>query len=259
MPSSTTGWNDLQTEFIRSLKQPDLPVPDTIGKTDNQPSVKRFNVYRNNSAVAIAEALQASFPVVSQLVGDEFFSGMASIYMQTDLPKTPVMMLYGRNFPEFIAAFEPAQSIPYLADMATLEWYWTQAYNAADEHPVGLEKLAEIPQEEMSEIHLTLHPSFYPIKSEWPILSIWSAHNEENTSEILEQLELKPEQGFLVRPEFEVNVIATDLAFHNFIENLASGKTLGDAIEQLPPEHLEDLSGYLQLLFNSGAVIGLIK
>ncbi len=252
-------WNDLQTDFIKSLKQPDLPVPDNIGKTNNQPSVKRFNVYRNNSAVAIAESLQAGFPVVSQLVGDEFFSGMASVYMQTDLPKTPVMLKYGENFPEFIANFEPARSIPYLADIAKLEWYWTQSYNAADANPIGIEKLAEIPQDQISDVTLQFHPSFNLIKSEFPVLSIWSAHNEENTSEILENLDFTPEQGFIVRPEFEVNVIITDITLYNFMENISSGKTLGEAIELLPPEHLEDLSGYLQYIFNSGTIINLEK
>lgn len=250
-------WYDLQTDFIKSLKQPDMPVPENIGKTNNKPSVKRFNVYRNNSAVAISEALQAGFPVVSQLVGDEFFNGMASVYMQTNLPETPVMINYGENFPDFVADFEPAKPIPYLGDIARLEWYWTKAYNAADVISVGIEKLAEIPQDQMSDIKLKLHPSLQIIKSEWPVLSIWSAHNEQNTGEILANLETTPEQGFIVRPEFEVNLIATDDTVWQFISNICDSFTLGDAIEQLPPDCLEDLGGYLQLLFNSGAVIGL--
>ncbi|MGH1353342.1 MAG: DNA-binding domain-containing protein [Methyloligellaceae bacterium] len=249
------GWQNLQEEFVRSLKQPDLPVPDEIGKTLGEPSRKRFNVYRNNSAVGISEALMAGFPVVAQLVGEEFFKAMASVYMQSNLPASPVMMRFGDNFPEFIANFEPAQSVPYLADIARLEWAWTGAYHAADADPIGIEALGQIDPEMLHEVKFSLHPSLHLMKSEWPVFSIWSAHQQENTSDIMERLEFKPEQGLIVRPHLDVEVmVLMDLAY-GFIYHISRGKNLGNAFSQLGTENPDDLSGCLQLLFNSGSII----
>ncbi len=249
------NWQDLQAEFIQSLTNPDLSVPEQIGKTAGEPSLKRFNVYRNNSAVSISEALASGFPVVARLVGEEFFKAMASVYMQTNLPTSPLLVNFGENFPEFIKGFEPAQSVPYLADMASVEWAWTQAYNAADATSIDIDQMGLITPEKMFEAKFLLHPSIKLIKSKWPVLSIWSAHQQENTSELLDIIEDAPEQGIIIRPDLEVNVVAILEQVYVFINSIAQGGTLGEAFGQLGTEDPEDLTGCLQLLFNSGSVV----
>ena len=65
-------WSNIQNNFTKSLQNPNLNIPDAVGKTNGKESVKRFNVYRNNITVSLIEALKAGFPVTHELVGDAF-------------------------------------------------------------------------------------------------------------------------------------------------------------------------------------------
>ena len=139
-------WHDVQREFADRLYRPDAPAPSAIAPTRAGQSLKRFNVYRNNSAQSVAEALGAAYPVVRRLVGDAFFMAMARVFIGQNVPKSPVMLTYGTNFPEFITGFAPAVSVPYLADVARFEQAWLSAYHAEDREPVGIDQLERIVQ-----------------------------------------------------------------------------------------------------------------
>ena len=250
-------WDSIQNEFTDALRNPEFGIPDTIGKTNGQPSTKRFNVYRNNVTVSLTETLSAGFPVVTQLVGEEFFSAMARVYIEHNIPTSPVMMHYGKTFPGFIASFEPAQSLPFLSDVAKIEFTWTQSYNALDAEPIGIEKLGEIDPEKLMNTKFEIHPSLYMIHSEFPALSIWNAHHQENTEELLSNLENNPEYGIMLRPQLKVETLMLLPQIFAFIKALQEGHNLGAATEKLGDNAEQDLGGSLKLLFDAGAVTAL--
>ena len=68
--------------------------------------------------IGLTEALEAAFPVVRKLVGDEFFRAMAGVYLRTHPPKTPLMMFYGEAMPQFLSRFGPTKKFGYLPDIA---------------------------------------------------------------------------------------------------------------------------------------------
>ena len=126
-----------QTAFATALLDVQLPCPDGLCSANGADPASRFAVYRNNVQSSLINALADSYPVVMQLVGVEFFRAMAAIFVQTQPPHSPLMSCYGEGFVDFIAGFEPAASVPYLADVARLEGLRTRAYHAADASPIG--------------------------------------------------------------------------------------------------------------------------
>jgi len=127
---------DWQSNFARALSDPGLPVPKgVIAYYTNNPK-ERFAVYRNNRMVSLLSALEARFPVTRKIVGAEFFKAAAREYISDEPPRSPIMMFYGDAFPKFLANFEPARGVPYLADVAELEAARTRAYHAADAAPL---------------------------------------------------------------------------------------------------------------------------
>ena len=46
---------------------------------------------------------------------------MAREFVRAHPPSSPLLFLYGQEFPAFMETFEPARSIPYLADVARIE------------------------------------------------------------------------------------------------------------------------------------------
>ena len=106
----------LNTAFTHGLLRPEAPVPTGLCNPDGSAASKRFDIYRNNVAVGLTEALRTGFPVLRALVGDEFFTAMAGVYLRAHPPSTPLMMYYGEAMPSFLAGFAPVAHLPYLPD-----------------------------------------------------------------------------------------------------------------------------------------------
>src|SRR5258708_16076849 len=126
-----------ETSFADALLNADRPVPYGITAHNAAVPTRRFAVYRNNVVVGLGKALKSRFPVVEKIVGEEFFAAMALVFVKEQPPRSPQLATYGDVFPAFIAAFEPARELPYLADVARLEAAPPPPYHAADATPVG--------------------------------------------------------------------------------------------------------------------------
>lgn len=217
-----------QDRFTAALIDPSQPVPQGLVSPRGLPDAKRFAVYRNNVHVSLVGALAARFPVTRQVVGEEFFSGMARVYVGEHKPKTPVLLHYGESFPDFMASFPPAARIPYLADLARLEAAWTQSYNAAEAEVLMPSDLARVAPERLGNLPLKAAPPTRLVSSPWPIGSIWSAHQQ---SPFVPPTQQGAEAVLLTRPDAEVRltIIPADAAV--FLVELASAPTLGAAVE----------------------------
>lgn len=249
---SLSSWSLAQDAFLVALKNPDLPNPPGIGGSKD-----RFNVYRNNVAVSLRDALGETFPIVKQLVGEEFFAGMAQAFVREHLPQTPVLLEYGGAFPRFIERFPPADSLPYLADMARVEWAWLQAYHAADATSLGAETLADVPEDKLDDLKFDTHPSLWLISSEWPVISMWLAHQGTGAPD-LSDLPTGPEHGLIIRPDYDVDVHVISASASRLIDLLADEQTLGTAFAAVADIQNADPSADLVQFFSTGCVVGLV-
>lgn len=244
---------ELQAAFVRALRDPDSPVPRPVRNTAAAPSTRRFNVYRNNMVVSLVDALKATFPAIHRLVGEDYFNAVARAYIDQHPPDSPVLLRYGRRFGEFLEQFPTASGVPYLGDVARLEWARIHALHAADAEPAGIEALASLPEEVLSEVRLVLHPSVMHIASRWPVVALWSAcMNPDEAGDV----DMNTAQTAVVaRPALRVGVHAAPPGGGAFLNALANGSTLGAAAEQaMAANGAFDLAGQLQFVFQIGAV-----
>jgi len=152
-----------QTQFRTALLDPSAPAPDGLQNPDGVAATKRFDVYRNNVAVSLSDALETAFPVVRKLVGDDFFRATAGVYLRAHPPTSPVMMFYGEEMPAFLDGFEPAKTVPYLPDMARLELALRHSYHAADSTPIAADALGQIAPDALPNVTFTFAPSVHLI------------------------------------------------------------------------------------------------
>lgn len=212
-----------QGAFAAALLDPAGGMPRGIAS-----GAKRFAVYRNNVRVSLRKALATRFPVTERLVSDDFFRWMADAYVDRTRPASPLLFQYGDDFPDFVAGFEPARSVPYLADVARLEAAWTRAYHAADLPPLGIDALAALDPAALLLVRLAPHPAAAFIRSEFPIGSIRQAHQRE----IVTPPEWRPEAVLLVRPGYEVGLHLLPESDAGFAAALLAGRPLGEAAEE---------------------------
>ncbi|MCD7059035.1 HvfC/BufC N-terminal domain-containing protein [Pelagibacterium xiamenense] len=235
-----------QDAFAAALADPARALPAGVTSARGAPDPLRFAVYRNNVHVSLVEALAKGFPVTRRLVGDEFFKAMARVYVGKTKPASPVMLFYGDSFPDFIAGFEPAAGLPYLPDVARLEYAWTQSYHAADAPPLGLSDVARIAPDALAAARLEPHPAARLVRSSFPVGAIWAAHQGDAVGRLAE----KAGQTVLVaRPGAEVRVTVIPAIDADFAAALFAGFTINDA----------SLTGAAAAGFDAGrALVGLI-
>lgn len=138
--------------------------------------IERARVYQNNRLSTLGQAIVDSFPAVARLVGDEFMRAMARAYVEAHPPRTPVLTFYGSGFPEFVDGFSPANSLPYLGDVARLDWAYLEAVFAPIIKALTASDLAGLSETEIAALAPGLHGSAQLLASSWNAAEIWAAN-----------------------------------------------------------------------------------
>lgn len=223
------------------------------------PLESRVDVYRNNVHASLIDGLERAFPVVLQLVGGEFFRAMAREYLRDHMPTRGTLIGFGAEMPDFLEGFPPVASLPYLADVARLELAWLRAYHAEDMSVVTADQLADIPQEEFSDLHFELHPSVEILPSQFPLLSVWLAH-QPGGDPVSVNMDQGPETALLLRSGLTVAPHRVADGARVFIEMLRSQEDLGTAAEAaLQKQGDFDLSQILHLLLSGGGFVRMTR
>ncbi|MCC5955044.1 MAG: putative DNA-binding domain-containing protein [Natronohydrobacter sp.] len=221
-----------------------IEPPAGVTAPDRADVAQRFKVYRNNVQHSLTRALAARFPVIEQLVGAEFFTAMARVFIANAPPRDPVLLRWGDCFATFLAGFPPVSHLPYLADVARLEYARGCACHAADADPVAPEALT-VP--DPGALRLVLHPSVALFTSQMPAVQIWQSHQPGSTRRPFAR---GPDHALIARqPDFTViveRIMPDTLAV---LAELRDGATLGHAATKADP------TPALTLLLRHGLII----
>jgi len=99
------------------------------------PAAAAIDVHRGTVMGALGNALRLTFPTVDDLVGQDFFDQMATIFVAAQPPRQARLSAYGEGFPTFIETYPLAATLPYLADVARLDLAVGQALAKPDAGP----------------------------------------------------------------------------------------------------------------------------
>jgi len=212
-----------------------------------------FAVYRNTVRKGCIDALVANYPAVARLVGEEWMRAAAGEFGRIHPPRSALLLEYGAEFAAFLETFEPAAELPYLAGVARLDRFWTEAHFARDESPLAPERVAVLGQDDLTRARLRPHASArWAWFDELPILSLWSC-NRSGTGDASD-IEWRGEGALVVRPLDSVQAIAIPRADLAFLDACAAGRTLAEAaLAALDADAAADLSQSMARLLTAGA------
>lgn len=257
--SSAHTLGEFQDGFAAALLAPS-PAPGSLAQIDRLTTQPGFAVYRNTVMKGCIDALQANYPAVSRLVGDEWFRAAAALHVRAHPPRHPSLLDYGGSFADFLAAFEPARELPYLADVARLDRCWTEAHVAHDGPAVSAAAIARLSPEQLANTTLQPHPSArWRWFDEHPIVTIWTrnrtpAENDADCVDEQPEIEWQAEGVMLVRPAGRVDWSPLSHAGCAFMDTCARGGTLADAAASaLLVDAQTDLARLMAQLLNAGA------
>jgi hypothetical protein len=166
---------DTQAAFAAHLAGHDRPdLIDAIAG-DRRTVLGRLQLHRHHVVSSIGAALAATFPTVAALVGQEFFGLLACDFAAGTALEDPVLSRYGEHFSQFVAAKQDMHGLPYLADVARLDWALNVAFHAPLEPRLSAADLAGWPQDSLPSLSVRLPTGSSFIVSAYPLDLIWQA------------------------------------------------------------------------------------
>jgi hypothetical protein len=181
-------------------------------------------VYRGNVFGNWAQALESAYPIVRKIVGEEFFRGLAREYARLFPSASGDLNEYGAQLAEFVASFPHTQDLPYLPDVARMEWLAHRAYYAEDPAPFDLHRLTE-----SSRFRLT--PPCALLASEWPLGRIWTVHQDDYEGPVDVHLLSGPDRILVHRPGWRAQVHSLAPGDYRFLSMIQERKALDEALE----------------------------
>ncbi len=245
---------DLQEAFAAQLAGADRPdlAAEVLG--DAIPAAARLRVYRHHVLESLGVALANTFPTVQALVGADFFRSLARAFVVHALPRQPVLAEYGADFPAFVATYAPARGLPYLGDIAHLDWALNAAFHAPTGGRLAAADLAALPADRLPSLRLRLAPGTALVNSPHPLDRIWAA-SQPGAPDGTVELEGGGAHLLVLRRPDDAAFVVLSAAEARFVEGIALGKALEEAAGRLDAEF--DLAAAFSRLLNLGAFAAL--
>lgn len=217
--SILTPNGDIQPELASAFKQ---YSPDELSA--------RLSIYRNNTYTSLVAALSETFTNIVHTVGEEFFSVLAKEFIQESPPKTASLIQYGDSFPKFIQQHERIQQLPYLSDLAKLDFARNMAYYAEEKPSLTQTDYAALSPEQLINSVVTPNSSVVLLRSPYAIYSI---HRFNENGGHSETSYTTPEFGVTSRTEAGITSHQLTQPFYDFFDYLTKEATVGEALENV--------------------------
>jgi hypothetical protein len=184
-----------------------------------------MQAYRGNVFGNWSKALAGAYPIVRKIVGQEFFDALAREYARAHASASGDLNEFGGELARFVENFPHTVDLPYLPDVARMEWLAHRAHYAADPTPFDFKTaLPENPR-------FRLAPPCTLLASRWPLGRIWQVHQDDHDDEFDVDLAAGPDRIVVHRPRWRVQVRSLARGDYRFLEAAAAGKTLAEALE----------------------------
>ncbi|TNG01493.1 MAG: DUF2063 domain-containing protein [Gammaproteobacteria bacterium] len=229
---------ELQQAFFNGIFKRDHAIYAHLMANDRLNKEQRFDIYRGSVFGILTTALSEIYPVCKKLVGETFFSAMCEPYIKTHLSNSPNLQNYGKPFAGFLKTFEPVANLPYLPDVARLEWVWHTAFHALDTKPLDYQKLSKLSEEQASQVTFQLSPGSTLLRSTYPVDKVWRANQNEDEQNVIE-LDDCDCRLIIWRQKHAVSIKSLNESQWKFLNAIQSGQSLIVIVDNYPDLDLQ--------------------
>jgi hypothetical protein len=188
----------------------------------------RWDVYTSGYLARLVEALENDYPAVRRILGSKRFWELTERYLKDFPPRSYDVGRVGERLAVFLGTDGLIESLPFLGDLARLEWQIAESFVAPDSEPLRWTDLQRMAPDEVADLPLSLRPGVALLRSPWPLLDLWKCKDRE-TEEISVRVEGRPPSRVLVsREEGEVRCRDVGETDARFIEAVRWGGSLVD-------------------------------
>ncbi|MDR7148159.1 hypothetical protein J2W49_000087 [Hydrogenophaga palleronii] len=233
--------------------------------TESPQAHRGWMAYRANGHALAERTLNAAYPVVAALLGADNFALLARDLWHRHPPTQGDLACWGGELPTWLAGSESLADVPYLADVARVEWAMHRAATWPDA-TVDTASFARLSTEDPAGLSLALAPRTTLIDSGFPVVALITSHKtgEPELSEVGGMLRAGVKQSALiwrhgVRPRLAPCPPAEQVLLRSLMvgSDLLSALSEASATEPANTSKLDfDFSEWLIGAVTDGLVIG---
>jgi len=243
----------LQHDFVHAIfgKANESDAVRHVCGDDKLTAKERFGIYRGSVQGILTQALGDMYPVCKALVGEKFFTQMASVYINKCPPTSAYLADFGSEFTDFLQHYEPVNSVPYLPDIALFEFYRHLGWHTSNQSTSDFTQMALMDDDEQSRIIFRLAKTASLLHSNYAVDSIWEAH-QDGSEQALESLVVDDRVRLIIwRQQNTMQHVRLNDGMWDFLNKVKDRATL----EQLVDYSGENISDYLSSAVQSGWII----
>ena len=169
---------DIQEAFQRFLLTGDSEIGSHLVGTPRVPVATRLGIYGDGYRSRLIEALETSFPVLANLLGEADFQPLAGRYVATHESSFFSIRYYGDQLADFLAGRAEYSQAPLLAELAQWEWAMAAVFDAADAEPIDSSAFAQVAPEDWAKLRFEWSPTVHVLELEWNVPQLWKAVTE---------------------------------------------------------------------------------
>lgn len=242
---------------VRGLPADGAGAGQVLNPQRGTPGLERLAVYAGGYRARTREALAEVYEAVRHLLGERAFSALADAYVARYPSHDYNLTFVGRHLPEFLPGTCWAERLPFLPDLARLEWQVCRAFHAADAPPLDVAALSAVPPRAWDRVRLTLQPSVGLVSSAWPIRDLWEARRVAREAVDIAVVG-RPQDVVVFRRGFAVACELLEPPQAALLRALAEGRPLGEACAPLAGRG-EQAPAPLEAWFARWAAAGLFR
>jgi hypothetical protein len=253
--------NELQRSMQRHLLGETSEVIADIVDAPPLPAADRLAIYRNAYQVRLIDAMNDTYPVVHELLGDEMWVALGEAYVAANPSPYRSIRWYGGTLPDFLAHASPFSDAPILSEVASLEWTLAEVFDARDAEALTRAALSAIEPQQWSALRFEFHPSLRRLEFCWNTAAVWKAMSRQEPPPTPERADA-PAPWVLWRQNlqnyFRSMTAAESAALDAALRGLSFGEICEDLAAVLPQDEIPAAAaGLLGTWADSGIITGL--
>lgn len=143
---------DAQTNFIDTINEGPNRLDPRLFAGPPDRVLLGLKAHANTISHARIVALEETFPLTRQHLGDASFNTLARDFVETGVARASDVNRIGSGFPDLL-------SDPTARELAQIEWAWLESYHAAEASPMTFGDLASLDEAALLELAVVPHPS----------------------------------------------------------------------------------------------------
>lgn len=227
----TLSLGTLQTALVGELLGRDTFGPQRRGGHFRKPPQgtveSRWHVYRSGYLARIIEALENDYPAARRVIGRGPFGSLIHRYLHVHPPRSFDLRHAGEHLDSFLKLDPLSGKLPFLSDLARLEWLLAEAFLAEDPSPLFWSDLQAMDPETVSDLPLALNPGTSVIRSPWPLIDIWKL-KDKSEGQISLDITGRPSVVLIYRKGLKALCRNLDELDARLVEAAATGATLAE-------------------------------